>query len=220
MNLTSRRAFLERLAACLPAMVCARNLRGWGQGTSAAVSQRAWMTAGSDRYREIKLPYWQPASSLKPELAESTIEVDPSQSFQNILGFGGAFTDSSCYLFSRMDPSQRRQLLRELFSPTGLQLSVARTCMGSSDYSRTAYTFDDNAGADPELSHFSIEHDCAYILPTLREAVEIQPELFFFSTPWSPPAWMKTGDSLFGGSMRKHYFDCYARYFVKFINAY
>ena len=119
-----------------------------------------------------------------------------------------------------MGAGQRLQLLRELYSTDGLRFSVARTCIGSSDYSRSAYTYDDTPGPDPGLVHFSVEHDRAYILPTLREAVEIRPELFFFSTPWSPPAWMKTGDSLFGGSMRKHYFDCYAQYFVKFIDAY
>jgi glucosylceramidase len=101
-----------------------------------------------------------------------------------------------------------------------LRLSVGRTCIGSSDYSRTAYTFDDAPRPDLGLTHFSIDHDCSYILPTLREAAGINPDLFLFSTPWSPPAWMKTGDSLLGGSMRKHYFDCYARYFVKFIDAY
>jgi len=137
-----------------------------------------------------------------------------------MLGFGGAFTDSSCFLFSQMSAAQRRQLLLEFFSPEGLQFSVARTCIGSSDYSRSVYTFDDTPAPDPGLTHFSIEHDRAYILPILREAVGIRPDLFFFSTPWSPPAWMKTGDSLFGGSMRKRYFDCYAKYFVKFIDAY
>lgn len=137
-----------------------------------------------------------------------------------MLGFGGAFTDSSCFLFNQMDSSSRRELLTELFSPAGLHFSVARTCIGSSDYSRTAYTYDDTSGPDPSLSHFSIEHDRSYILPTLFEAASVQPDLFFFSTPWSPPAWMKAGDTLLGGSMRKLYFDSYAQYFVKFIDAY
>jgi glucosylceramidase len=186
----------------------------------AARSPRAWLTAGNRRYEEITLPGWQQASGSTSTARDSTIEVDASQTFQSMLGFGGAFTDSSCFLFSQMSAAQRRQLLLEFFSPEGLQFSVARTCIGSSDYSRSVYTFDDTPAPDPGLTHFSIEHDRAYILPILREAVGIRPDLFFFSTPWSPPAWMKTGDSLFGGSMRKRYFDCYAKYFVKFIDAY
>ena len=137
-----------------------------------------------------------------------------------MLGFGGALTDSSCYLFSRMEPEQRRLLLRNSSLPDGLRFSVGRTCIGSSDYSRTAYTYRRLSGARSELNNFSIDHDRAYILPMLREALQIQPGLMFVSTPWSPPAWMKAGDSLFGGSMRKHYFKSYAEYFVEFIEAY
>jgi glucosylceramidase len=146
--------------------------------------------------------------------------VDAGKRFQSILGFGGAFTDASCYLLSRMDPSQRQVLMDEFFGPRGLRLSVGRTCVGCSDYSRNAYTYDDSKDPDPDLRDFSIQHDRAYILPTLRDAMRINPEMFYFSTPWSPPAWMKAGDSLLGGSMHKQYFASYAQYFVKFIQAY
>jgi len=148
------------------------------------------------------------------------VEIDSSRSFQSILGFGGAFTDASCYLFSKMDAGQRAKLLQEFFGPGGLGLSVGRTCIGSSDYSCSAYSFDDSPSPDPELKNFSIEHDRAYILPTLREALRVNPDLYLFSTPWSPPGWMKTGGSLLGGSMRKPYFPSYAQYFVRFLEDY
>jgi glucosylceramidase len=201
-------------------MVCAKGLPSRAQLASTGSSARAWLTAGSRRYEEISLSGWQAPTGSPSSARASTIEVDPSRTFQSMLGLGGAFTDSSCFLFNQMRPDARHQLLQELFSTAGLNLSVSRTCIGSSDYSLTAYTFDDMPTPDPGLTHFSIEHDRAYILPTLREAASIQPDLFFFSTPWSPPAWMKTGDSLLGGSMRKQYFDSYAQYFVKFIDAY
>jgi len=201
-------------------MLCAKGLPSRAQLASTGSSARAWLTAGSRRYEEISLSGWQAPTGSPSSARASTIEVDPSRTFQSMLGLGGAFTDSSCFLFNQMRPDARHQLLQELFSTAGLNLSVSRTCIGSSDYSLTAYTFDDMPTPDPGLTHFSIEHDRAYILPTLREAASIQPDLFFFSTPWSPPAWMKTGDSLLGGSMRKQYFDSYAQYFVKFIDAY
>jgi glucosylceramidase len=216
----SRRAFLEKAASSFAAMVCAKGLSAHAQGTSFGGSPRAWLTAGSRRYQEISLSGWQASTGSPSSGGTASIEVDPSRTFQNILGFGGAFTDSSCFLFNQMSSVARHQLLHELFSSDGMNLSVARTCIGSSDYSLATYTFDDTQAPDPGLTHFDIEHDRAYILPTLREAVSIQPDLFFFSTPWSPPAWMKTGDSLLGGSMRKHYFDSYAQYFIKFIEAY
>jgi glucosylceramidase len=216
----SRRDFLELAATSFATMVCVMGLPSRAELPSPGHSVRGWLTAGSQRYQEISLSGWQAPTGSASSAGASPIEVDPSQTFQSILGFGGAFTDSSCFLFNQMRPDARHQLLRELFSPAGLNLSVARTCIGSSDYSLTAYTFDDTPAPDPGLVHFTIEHDRSYILPTLLEAVEVRPDLFLFSTPWSPPAWMKTGDSLLGGSMRKHYFDCYAQYFVKFIDAY
>jgi glucosylceramidase len=218
MRPASRRAFLQNAASSFAAVVCAKGLPA--QPASSAGSPRAWLTAGSRRYEEISLSGWQAPTGSPSSAGASTIEVDPSRTFQSMLGFGGAFTDSSCFLFNQMRSDARHQLLQELFSTAGLNLSVARTCIGSSDYSLTTYTFDDMPAPDPGLSHFGIAHDRAYILPTLREAASIQPDLFFISTPWSPPAWMKAGDSLLGGSMRKNYFDSYAQYFVKFIDAY
>ena len=64
------------------------------------------------------------------------------------------------------------------------------------------YSFDESAEPDPELKKFSIDHDKAYILPVLREARKANPELFLFSSPWSPPGWMKANGSMLGGAMR------------------
>ena len=195
-------------------MASAGTLPAWGSPASGQL--RGWRTAGQDRFAEIAVEPWG-----RSEIATAgTVEIDPSRRFQSILGFGGAFTDASCYLLSRMERGARRTLLDELFSPGGLRLSVGRTCIGSSDYSLSAYSFDDAPEPDPELQHFSIEHDRAYILPMLREARQVNREMFYFSAPWSPPGWMKAGGSLLGGSMRKHYFDSYAQYFVKFLQAY
>jgi glucosylceramidase len=174
------------------------------------------MTAGEQRFAEIGVPAWQTASAQQP----IDIEIDPAVRYQSVLGFGGAFTDASCYLLSRMEQAERRKLMDELFGARGLRLSVGRTCIGSSDYSRSAYSFDDSQTPDPDLTHFTVDHDREYLLPTMREALQVNPELFYFSSPWSPPGWMKAGNSLLGGSMRKQYFAAYAQYFVKFVQAY
>jgi glucosylceramidase len=110
--------------------------------------------------------------------------------------------------------------MSEFFGPDGLRLSVARTCMGSSDYSRSIYSYDDAPEPDSEFKHFTVEHDRAYILPSLRKALDLNKELFLFASPWSPPGWMKTGGTLLGGSMRKAYFAAYAQYFIRFLKAY
>jgi glucosylceramidase len=199
-------------------MAYGSRLAAWGSEPSPSPSTqiRAWRTAGQERFAELAIEPWQ--SSVKP--SAGVVEIDSSRQFQSILGFGGAFTDASCYLLSRLESARRHQLLEELFGPSGLRLSMGRTCIGSSDYSLSAYSFDDSPEPDPELNHFSIAHDREYILPVLRQALAVNPELIYFSTPWSPPGWMKAGDSLLGGSMRSRYFSSYAQYFVKFLQAY
>ena len=213
MTKTTRRDFIKwsaTTAATLSASV---------QALAAAVSTplpRAWATSKNDRFRPIDVPNWQSVTTNPKKM----IQLNPAQSFQNILGFGAAFTDASCYLFNRMNAPDRQALLSDLFSPTGLGLSVARTCIGASDYSTKLYSFDESAEPDPELKKFAIEHDRENILPTLRAARKINPGLFLFSSPWSPPGWMKAGGSMLGGSMGRKYFASYADYFVRFLQGY
>lgn len=215
MGSANRRTFLKQSAVAAASVTLPVN-RLWSLSASPATGLRAWITAGEDRFRETSVAPWQPAS----QISGPAIEIDPAQRFQSILGFGGAFTDASCYLLSRMDSASRQKLLNDLLGRDGLRMSVCRTCVGSSDYSVSAYSFDDASEPDPDLTHFSIDHDKAYILPMLRAAQQSNPDLFLFSAPWSPPGWMKANKSLLGGSMRNHYFASYAQYFVKFIEGY
>jgi glucosylceramidase len=214
MKTSSRRTFLQRSGAAA-AVLCARGKFSWAHLADLGQVQ-AWITSGQDRLKKIDVSSWEPDSAT----THDTVVIDVSQRFQSILGFGGAFTDASCYLFSRMESQQRTRLLEEFFGQNSLRFSVGRACIGSSDYSRNAYSYDDSSVPDPELKHFSIAHDRAYILPTLSQAQALNPEMFFFAAPWSPPGWMKANGSLLGGSMRKTYFAAYAQYFVKFLQAY
>lgn len=197
-------------------MAYAGGLTAWGEARPLPGQLWARRTCGRDRFAEFAVEDWQPSAGS----SRQAVEIDPSRQFQSVLGFGGAFTGASCHLLNGMDPEARRQLLQELFGAGGLGLSVGRTCIGSSDYSLTAYSYDDCIQPDPELNHFSIARDRENIVPMLREALATNPELYLFSAPWSPPGWMKAGGSLLGGSMRKHYFQSYAQYFVKFLQAY
>jgi glucosylceramidase len=216
MNPASRRSFLQWMATSIPAMVCVDSARSFGLAGTGASAPHAWITSSESKYAQLAVPSWHDS----PSSAGVGIEIDPSRQFQSVLGFGGAFTDSSCYLLGKMETSARRRLIEELFGENGLRLSMGRTCIGSSDYSLNTYTLDDTPAPDPELKRFTINHDRAYILPVLREAFEVRPDLFLFATPWTPPAWMKAGDSLYGGNMRKQYFESYAKYFVGFLQSY
>ncbi len=212
MLIATRRRFLKFSAAGMAAAVVAR-LPLWADSPNKI---QLWVTSKEKRFAPAE------TSALRQLGTKSngSIHVDVDQRRQDILGFGAAFTDASCYLLGRMGRADQDALLKELFGPTGLRFSVARTCIGASDYSIAAYSFDESQNPDPELTNFSIEHDRAYILPVLRAGRAVNPDLFLFSSPWSPPGWMKAGGSMLGGSMRKKYFAPYADYFVKFLQAY
>lgn len=156
---------------------------------------------------------WQQSSAQ----AADTIVLTPQKTYQSIHGFGGAFTDSACYMFDKLPAPSRDKLFKHLFGDLGL--NVGRTCIGSSDYATKPYSYCDG-DADPELQRFSIAHDRQYILPILRQAKAVNPELSFFSSPWSPPGWMKSNNSLFGGNMQRKHMPSYAKYFAKFLKAY
>ena len=189
---------------------------GWSRGVES------WVTDLARRERLAAQPIlgW----GRGPGTARSTIVVDPSRRYQTMTGFGASMTDSSAYVLSNLPTKARRKVMRSLFSPTdGIGLSLLRQPMGASDFTvDTAYSFDDQPAGqtDPDLSDFSIDHDRDAILPRLREAYKINPDLTFMATPWSAPGWMKTSDSMITGSLLPQYEQVYAQYFVKLIQAY
>lgn len=184
--------------------------------TPASAEVEVWVTSNDKRLQRAPSVLWRPVSRSP---AGEFIVLSPPKKYQEILGFGAAFTDATCYNFSQLSPPARENLFHQLFHPSEMGLNVCRTCIGSSDYSRTAYSYDEG-DPDPDLKRFSIDHDRAYILPTLREARGVNPDLFLFSSPWSPPGWMKANGSILGGSMERKHMPSYANYFLKFLQDY
>lgn len=158
-------------------------------------------------------------SSESPTPFADSVVIEEKKEFQSVLGFGAAFTDGSCWLLNQLAPQAREELFHRLFHRSEMGLNVCRTCIGSSDHSASLYSFDEGE-PDPDLKRFSIEHDRSYILPILRQARSVNPDLFLFSSPWSPPGWMKDNGSMLGGCMRHTYMPAYANYFVKFLQSY
>jgi O-glycosyl hydrolase len=183
----------------------------------------SWVTDLNTDQRLTPQPVqgWEPGAGP----AGSTVVVDPTRSYQTMTGFGASMTDSSAWLLSnKLTDAARRQAMTDLFSPTkGIGLSMLRQPMGSSDFTVTgAYSYDDQPSGqtDPGLADFSIDHDRAYIIPRLREALQNNPSLTLMASPWSAPAWMKTTDSMITGSLKPENYDAYARYFVNFLKDY
>ncbi|MGO9124999.1 MAG: glycoside hydrolase family 30 protein [Terriglobales bacterium] len=220
----TRREFLRLSAAGLAAGATAEALPAWASPVSGPLRSAnagsgeitVRVTDEKRRFETAPALAWRQSSTRR---SAETIALNPDKKFQEILGFGAAFTDASCYMFSQLSTESREQLFHELFHPSEMGLNVCRTCVGASDYSTELYSFDEGE-PDPDLKRFSIDHDRKYFLPALRQARKVNSDLFLFSSPWSPPGWMKAGGSMLGGSMRKHSFASYAQYFLKFLEAY
>ncbi|MBT2282703.1 glycosyl hydrolase [Paenibacillus polymyxa] len=159
-----------------------------------------------------------------PNLETTTIHLDDQLTYQEMDGFGASFTDSSAYLINQiLNDEQRDEVMTRLFHPEkGIGLSVIRNPMGASDYARTVYSYNDmpEQQTDPELTQFSITHDEGDVIPLTQKALALNPELKLFASPWSAPGWMKTSGSMITGQLKAEWYPVYAKYFVKYIQAY
>ena len=150
-----------------------------------------------------------------------SINIDSTQKFQSIDGFGFCLTDGSAQLINSMADADKNNLLKELFSTDGnaIGISYIRISIGASDLSQKVYSFDDMPAGqtDIQLAKFSIAEDTTNLIPILKKVLQINPDIKILGSPWSAPSWMKDNDSSKGGSLQKQYFDVYANYFVKYI---
>ena len=181
---------------------------------------KIWLTSGD------QLSLLAPHADLNIVEAngEATLTIDSTVRYQEIEGFGAALTGSSAYLINRkMSSSQRSALLNELFDPNnGIGVSYLRMTIGASDFSLSDYTYDDmpSGQTDFDLVNFSIAKDEEDVVPVLQQIVGINSNIRIMGSPWSPPAWMKTNESLKGGKLRADAYGTYAQYFVKYIQAF
>jgi glucosylceramidase len=192
-----------------------------GAGVASAGVQ-AWVTTG-DQARLLAPEKGAAFGRAAP--AKVVIDVDPALRYQQMAGFGAAITDASAYLIqSRLDERQRGALMEELFGRNGdgIGLSFTRLTIGASDFSRSHYSFDDMlpGQADPGLAHFSIAPNRADVLPVVKRALAINPQLRVMASPWSAPGWMKTSDSLIQGTLKPEAFGPFAEYLRRYVDAY
>jgi glucosylceramidase len=147
--------------------------------------------------------------------------IDPSKTFQTLLGIGGAITDAAAETYAKLPRSTQEKLLTAYYDKVkGIGYSIARTNINSCDFSSTSYTYVDEM--DVDLKSFNIRRDREFKIPLLKAAFKrASNELLFFASPWSPPAWMKDNNSMLkGGKLKPEYYQSWANYYVKFIQAY
>lgn len=157
----------------------------------------------------------------QPIEGQPWIFVDPTKQFQPVLGIGGAFTDAAAETFAKLPQEQQQEVLTAYYDQNkGIGYTLGRTHINSCDFSSESYSY--VAENDSALETFSIEHDLEYRIPLIKDAIKTAGgQLTLFVSPWSPPAWMKTNNSMLnGGELLPKYRQSWANYFVKFIDAY
>ncbi len=148
------------------------------------------------------------------------ISIDPEKKYQTITGFGGAFTESSAYLLNKLSKENRQKILDAYFSKEGANYSLTRTHMNSCDFSLTNYSYTPVEG-DKELKHFTIQEDMDDLIPMIKDAMATSEDGFkIFASPWTAAPWMKDNNNWVGGKLLPEYYDTWALFFSKYIDAY
>lgn len=176
-----------------------------------------WLTKGDE---SVKLQQQTPLKFVNNTNRFQNIEIDDTQKFQYVDGFGYTLTGGSVEVINRLSPSKRKALLNELFGndKNSISINYLRLSIGASDLDGEVFSYDDlpEGQTDPSLSKFSLAKDNA-LVGMLKEILTINPSIKIIAAPWSPPVWMKDNGKSKGGSLKPEFYGTYAQYFVKYI---
>ena len=178
---------------------------------------KIYVTSKDDSSKRISLS---PIEELSKDTAniKSKITIEPKNQRQEILGFGGSFTESSSSIYKELDENKKEEIIESYFGENGNKYSMARTHINSCDFSLGNYAHVEDKN-DLELKTFSLERNKISLIPMINDALKKRNDkIRIMASPWSPPAWMKTtGEMNFGGKLKSEYRDTWADYYCKFI---
>ena len=186
--------------------------------------------------------YWTTATATT-STGTATVTVNDTSPAQKWDGFGGAFNEIGWNVLTTT--AMQTQAMTMLFSSTdGANFAWGRIPMGASDYATSRYTCDDTGtdvtpsssnrpAADTAMASFSLTRDGQKLIPYIKAAQQVNPNLRFWSSPWTPPVWLKTGWNSDSGTKKPSFFDggsivsgnssyltAYASYYSKFVMGY
>jgi len=185
------------------------------------INAQAYTTAKDTTLRLTQTSDVSFADFGQPLETQVCVFVDPTKTFQTMVGIGGALTDASAEAFAKLSKEIQKEFLTAYYdSKKGIGYNFARTNIASCDFSSDTYGY--IADNDSLLTSFSVAHDEKFRIPFLKQAIAAAGgKLPLFVSPWSPPAWMKdNNDVLHGGKLLPQFSQAWANHYVKFIKTY
>ncbi|MBW1296306.1 glycoside hydrolase family 30 protein [Aquimarina litoralis] len=179
--------------------------------------------------------------SLKENVStKSTIKIFSDSLLQTVDGFGGCFNELGWEALNVLPKEEQQVILNDLFNPEkGCKFNICRMPIGANDYAVDWYSHNETDG-DFEMKNFSIERDLQRLIPYIKSAKSINPNIKIWGSPWCPPTWMKSNkhyacrpdkvndlseegrgqEMVSQFIMEDDYLNAYALYFSKYIQAY
>lgn len=177
------------------------------------IEEPTLITSGENNYWQIGEPTMGGGNA--------NITVNENQEQQDWHGFGGTFNEAGWEALSHLSEEDRDLAIRLLFDPVdGAAFTMARIPIGSSDYGLSRYSLNDSASPDPEMNNFSIERDRMHLIPYIKAALAVKPDLEMWGSPWSPPPWMKSNNAYDRGNMLDEHLAAHALYLARFVEEY
>lgn len=205
-------------AVCATQFVFAQNSATYSASNKTV---KVYLTAKNTDNKLSQTETLQFTEKAQPVETEVAVFVDPSKTFQTMLGIGGALTDASAETFYKLSKDKQKELLTAYYDKEkGIGYTLGRTTIQSSDFSSDSYSYVNEN--DMDLKSFNVKHDEKYRIPFIKEIIGAAGgKLTLFASPWSPPGWMKTNNNvLHGGKLKPEFDQSWANFYVKFINTY
>jgi glucosylceramidase len=181
-------------------------------GTGPVVTLPAFVTSAAN-------DYWN-TTVMPTELTGGTaaLTIDPNTKYQTFTGFGGCFNEMGWDALSVLPAADVTKALTLLFdAKDGANFVYGRLPLGASDYSMSWYTLDDTAG-DYAMNSFSIARDREKLIPYIKAALAIRPDVKLWASPWVVPSWMQ--DSSKNMKLDAQTLGAHALYMSKFVDEY
>lgn len=166
--------------------------------------------------------YWKTGAPTEATDGNADVTVNDAMTYQQWDGFGGTFNEAGWNVLSMLSDSERARAIKLLFDTAeGAAFVYGRIPIGASDYAMDRYTLDETPN-DHTMEDFSIDRDREKLIPYIKAALAVRPDLHLWASPWTPPTWMKSNGAMDGGRMKDdaNILQAYALYFARFVEAY